>query len=178
MGSASTLHVPFGDHMHQLDADQQDPGTAEGLEPQHWPRASLDRPMILLDHVVGIFALANHDGRFTIDIDRFESGEIGAALINRHGVGFTILLDRFLEIPPRCGLVTIGAQQEIDTPSTLGYVTHFGHIASSHLRYVRLVGGAATAARAIVFFRHDDGSWYVFPPLQVRPAMNLCYSTR
>ena len=64
------------------------------------------------------------------------------------------------------------------TPSTPGCVTHFGHIASLHLRYARLVGGAATAPRAIVFFRHDDGSWYVFPPLQVRPAMSLCYSTR
>lgn len=64
------------------------------------------------------------------------------------------------------------------TPSTPGWVTNFGHIASSHLRYVRLEGGAATAPRAIIFFRHDDGSWYVFPPLQARPAMGLCYCTR
>jgi hypothetical protein len=25
---------------------------------------------------------------------------------------------------------------------------------------------------SIVFFRHDDGSWNVFPPMAERPAMN------
>lgn len=119
MGSASTLHLPFGDHMHQFDAGQQDPGTAESLEPQHGPRASLDRPMILLDHVVEIFALANLDRPFTIGIDRFERGEIGAAFVNRHGVRFTVLIDRFLKIPPDCRLVTMGPQQEINRVACL-----------------------------------------------------------
>ena len=48
MGSASTLRLPFGDHMHQFDAGQQDSGTAKSLEAQHGPRALLDRPMVLV----------------------------------------------------------------------------------------------------------------------------------
>jgi hypothetical protein len=36
--------------------------------------------MVLLDQVIEIFGLTDLDGRFTIGIDRFERGEIGAAL--------------------------------------------------------------------------------------------------
>jgi len=42
MRSESTLHLSFGDRMHQFDASQQDLGTAKSLEPQHGTRASLD----------------------------------------------------------------------------------------------------------------------------------------
>jgi hypothetical protein len=52
MGSASTLHLPFGDHIHQFDAGQQDSGTAKGLEPQHGPSAPLDRPMTRVNREV------------------------------------------------------------------------------------------------------------------------------
>jgi hypothetical protein len=48
MGSASARHLSFGDHMHHFDAGQKYPGTAKSLEPQHGPRASLDRPMVLV----------------------------------------------------------------------------------------------------------------------------------
>jgi len=42
--------------MHQFYTGQKDSGTAKSLEPQHGPRAPLDRPMVLLDKVVEIFA--------------------------------------------------------------------------------------------------------------------------
>jgi len=80
MGSASALHLSFRDHVHNLNAGKNDPGTAKCLEPQHRPRSSFDRPMVLLDQVIEIFGLTDLDGRFTIGIDRFERGEIGAAL--------------------------------------------------------------------------------------------------
>ncbi|MGF6260971.1 hypothetical protein OKW49_001872 [Paraburkholderia youngii] len=51
--------------MHQLESGQQDPRTAKSLEPLHGPRASLDCPMVLLDHVVEMFGLADLDGNFT-----------------------------------------------------------------------------------------------------------------
>ena len=59
MSSASTLHLPFNDHVHNLNAAQKDPGTAKSLESQHGPRLSLDRPMVLLDKFIEIFRLAN-----------------------------------------------------------------------------------------------------------------------
>jgi hypothetical protein len=90
MGSASARHLSFGDHM-QFDAGPKDPGTAKSLEPQHGPRASLDRPMVLLDEIVEIFGLADVDRRFTISIDGFERGEIGTAFVDGHHPGHIIL---------------------------------------------------------------------------------------
>ena len=55
MGSGSTLHLFFGDHVHAFDATQKDAGTAEILEPQRGSRASADRPMVLLDEIIQIF---------------------------------------------------------------------------------------------------------------------------
>jgi hypothetical protein len=49
MSSASTLHLSFPDHVHNFNAGQKDPGAAKSLEPQHGARASLDRPMVLLN---------------------------------------------------------------------------------------------------------------------------------
>ena len=54
MGSASTLHLSFRDHVHNLNAGQKDPGTAKRFESQHGAGASLDRAMVLLDDVVEI----------------------------------------------------------------------------------------------------------------------------
>jgi hypothetical protein len=60
VGSGSTLRLSFGDHVHAFDAAQKDAGTAKILEPQHRSRAALDRPMVLLDEIVGF--CRNKDG--------------------------------------------------------------------------------------------------------------------
>ena len=109
MRSASTPHLPFGDRMHQFDADQQDPRTAKGLELQYGPCASLDFPMVLLDHVVEIFGLADIDVHFTIGIDCFERSEIGAAFVDGYRFGHAVPGDRLLEVTPGRTLVTMGA---------------------------------------------------------------------
>jgi len=109
MYSASTFHLSFDDHAHNLNAGQKDPGTAKSFESQHGSRASLDRPMVLLDKVVEVFGLPDLDGRFTIIIDGFECGEIGAAFVYGHRLGNAILGDRFLKVTPGCSLVPIGA---------------------------------------------------------------------
>ncbi|MGF7000734.1 hypothetical protein P3T25_009127 [Paraburkholderia sp. GAS32] len=62
-----------------------------------------------LDQVVEIFRLANLDGRFTIDVDPFELGEIGAAFVDDHRPGRTFLGDRFLKVTSDCSLVPVGA---------------------------------------------------------------------
>jgi hypothetical protein len=97
MGSASIFHLSFRDHVHDLNAGQKDPGTAKRFESPHGPRSSLDRPMVLLDQIIEIFGLADLDGRFTIGIDRFERGEIGAAFVDGYRLGYTVLGDRFLK---------------------------------------------------------------------------------
>jgi hypothetical protein len=41
-------HLPFGDHMHDLDATQNDTRAAEVLEPEHRSDDAFDGPMVLV----------------------------------------------------------------------------------------------------------------------------------
>ncbi|MFM0168319.1 MULTISPECIES: hypothetical protein [Paraburkholderia] len=58
------------------------------------------------------------------------------------------------------------------TPSMPARVVQFCHRASQHQRYVCVEALRPTGLLSIFFFRHDDGSWNVFPPQAERPAMN------
>ncbi len=52
-------------------------------------------------------------------------------------------------------------------------VTEFIHTRSDSRCYVRVESSRPTGVLAIIFFRHDDGSWCVFPPAMKRPAMGM-----
>src|SRR5229473_4098630 len=119
MGSGSTLHLSFGDHVHAFDAAQKDAGTAKILEPQHRSRAALDLPMVLLDEIVEILGLADPDGHFAIGIDGFERSEDGATFVDGHRLGNTVTSDRFLNETPGRNLIELGAQQKIDSVAVL-----------------------------------------------------------
>ena len=58
------------------------------------------------------------------------------------------------------------------TPSMPARVVRFCHSASQHQRYVCVEALRPGGLLSIFFFRHDDGSWNVFPPQAERPAMN------
>ncbi|MBW9107202.1 hypothetical protein [Paraburkholderia phenoliruptrix] len=58
------------------------------------------------------------------------------------------------------------------TPSMPARVVEFCHRASQHRRFVRVEALRPGGLLSIFFFRHDDGSWNVFPPQAERPAMN------
>lgn len=50
------------------------------------------------------------------------------------------------------------------TAATPVRITHFSRTGSNGTRYVRVEALRPTGLLAILFFRHDDGSWCVFPP--------------
>jgi hypothetical protein len=52
-------------------------------------------------------------------------------------------------------------------------VTRFSHTRAKRWRYVCVESARPSGAFSIVFFRHEDGSWCVFPPAIKRPAMNV-----
>jgi hypothetical protein len=52
-------------------------------------------------------------------------------------------------------------------------VTQFNHGRDEQYRFVRVEGASGESPVALIFFRHDDGSWCVFPPERRRPAMSL-----
>lgn len=50
-------------------------------------------------------------------------------------------------------------------------VTEVGRLITTHSRYVRIEGLTSSGPLTIVFFRHGDGSWRVFPPVRATLAM-------
>jgi hypothetical protein len=50
-------------------------------------------------------------------------------------------------------------------------VMEFSRTRTGRRRYVRISAARADGSLTIVFFRHDDGSWNVFPAKASRPAM-------
>lgn len=43
---------------------------------------------------------------------------------------------------------------------------------ANHTRYVRVEALRPSGVLALFFFRHDDGSWQVFPPAAARVTMS------
>jgi hypothetical protein len=52
-------------------------------------------------------------------------------------------------------------------------VTRFSRSAQNPWRCVRVEALRGSGTLSIVFFRHDDGSWCVFPPQGRRLTMNV-----
>jgi hypothetical protein len=56
-------------------------------------------------------------------------------------------------------------------------VKRFSHTRRKLWRYVCVEAVRERGTLAIVFFRHDDGSWCVFPPAPRRPVMGAAVSS-
>src|SRR5882757_10023320 len=76
---ASVFHLPFRDHMHDLDAAQNDTRAAEVLEPEHRSDDAFDGPMVLLIPVVQILDVTNLDWCVAPGVHRVQRGQIGSA---------------------------------------------------------------------------------------------------
>ncbi|MFM0006237.1 hypothetical protein PQR57_35280 [Paraburkholderia dipogonis] len=55
-------------------------------------------------------------------------------------------------------------------------VTHFSHSRRKRWRYVCVEADRPSGKQAMAFFRHDDGSWCVFPPEYKRPSMSMVWT--
>ena len=56
-------------------------------------------------------------------------------------------------------------------PTIPVHVTEFSRTRWARRRYVRVETAQPGGLRALFFFRHDDGCWYVFPPTADRLKM-------
>ncbi|MFP3570733.1 hypothetical protein, partial [Paraburkholderia sp. SIMBA_030] len=52
-------------------------------------------------------------------------------------------------------------------------IVEVGRTFPDRRRYVRIGAAASEYSSSIVFFRHDDGSWHVFPATPKTMAMRL-----
>jgi hypothetical protein len=62
------------------------------------------------------------------------------------------------------------------TPAMPVRVTRMGGIHRHRMRYVCVEASRPAGPLEIFFFRHDDGTWHVFPPEAERPAMSVFYA--
>ena len=49
-------------------------------------------------------------------------------------------------------------------PASSVHVTEFGRIRWDRTRYVCVETSSPAGVRMLLFFRHGDGTWHVFPP--------------
>ena len=65
------------------------------------------------------------------------------------------------------------------TTATPARVLRTGRMSQNRTRFVCVETRASSGPRSLFLFRHDDGSWCVFPPTEARPAMcSLCVGDR
>jgi hypothetical protein len=57
--------------------------------------------------------------------------------------------------------------------STPVHVTEFSRTVSGKGRYVCVETSSSFGSHALLFFRHDDGSWRVFPPATNGPKLTV-----
>lgn len=58
------------------------------------------------------------------------------------------------------------------TPAHPARIVQLCRSHSTGMRFVRIEAWHAGGSIAIIFFRHDDGTWNVFPPEGRRPSMS------
>jgi hypothetical protein len=100
--------------VHKLDASQNDARTTEVLEALYRARDALDRVLVLLDNVVKVFALSDHDLGALLPIVVLDSGVVRAALVDVDDLGKAAVLDGAREEAPRRTTIAFGGQQEVD----------------------------------------------------------------
>jgi hypothetical protein len=74
---------------------------------------ALDRAMVLLDNVVEVFALSDHDLGALFPVVVLDSGVVRAALVDVDDLGKAVVLDGAREEAPCRTTITFGGQQEV-----------------------------------------------------------------
>jgi hypothetical protein len=100
--------LAFADHVHDLDASDQDSGAAKGLESEHRPGDAFDGAVVLLDDVVEVLGLAHHDGQAAVSLNARDSRGVGAALVDGDLFGHAVQADGAFEECPGGGVISLG----------------------------------------------------------------------
>lgn len=82
-------------------------------------RVPLDRPMVLLDDVVEVFDLTDHDLLFQAIVEIIDRRLVGAALVHCDLLGLTMQAHGLVEKAPGRCLVALGRQQVVDRAAVL-----------------------------------------------------------
>jgi hypothetical protein len=78
----SAIELALLDHVHQLNAGNEDACAAKGLESEHGPHDALDRAVVLFHDMIGVLALAQRDVSSRVLVDAQDGSRLGAALVD------------------------------------------------------------------------------------------------
>lgn len=107
------------DRVHGFDAGDDLGRRAEGLEAEHGPGSALDRPVILLEHVVEVFQLTQLDGQAAVGDQALHRGSVRTALVDGDHPRHVVQVDGLLEESAGRGQVAPSGEQEIHGPAEL-----------------------------------------------------------
>jgi hypothetical protein len=124
---------------------------AEVIEASYRACDALDRTVILLDNVVEVFALPNHNFGAVLGIGITDPGVVRAALVDVDDLGNAVVLDGAREEPPCRTTIAFGGQQEVDGVALLIKRAMPIPVLAADLD-VRLVQSPAFADRAYASF--------------------------
>ena len=113
--------LAFANHVHDLDAGDQDSSAAKGLESEHRPGDAFDGLMVLFDDVVEVLRLAHLDGQAAVGLDAHDGGRVGAALVYRDLLEHAVQVYGAFEECEGRGVIALGAQQKINAVAVLVY---------------------------------------------------------
>jgi hypothetical protein len=93
-----SFHLPFLDHVHELDTNQRILGCRKRLEPEHGTRDPFHRSMVLFHKVIEVLDLADVDRGAVFLVIALDGGFIGVTAVNgnllRHTVAANCLLQK------------------------------------------------------------------------------------
>ncbi len=92
----------------------QDSGAAKGLEAEHRPGDGFDGAVVLLDEVVQVLRLAHLDLQAAVGLEALDRCRVRAALVYRDLLGHAVQIHGALKEGPGRGVVSLGAQQEVN----------------------------------------------------------------
>lgn len=110
--------LAFADHVHDLDACDQDAGTAKGLEPKHGSGDGFDGAVVLLGEVFEVLGLARLNEQAPVGMDTYARRGVCTALVNADLLGHAMQTDGWLEERASCCVVPPGSQQEAGGTAT------------------------------------------------------------
>jgi hypothetical protein len=94
-------------------------GGAKRFESERGPNLPFDKPMVLLDNVVQIFALANFDTLVFVSIVLLYGRRIGSAFVDVNQARFAIRANGFIQKTSGCLLIAPGREEEVDSLALL-----------------------------------------------------------
>ena len=108
--------LSFAYHMNQLNARQYDLCPPERFESRHQFYPPFDIPVILLDQIVQILILPDHNGFFFwfIRTEHHQSGGVCAAFIDGDDFRFAVMPDGLTKEAQCSSGIPSGGQQEVD----------------------------------------------------------------